>query len=59
MSYLSLKSIYLDRKAQIASLITIKVIIPDEYSGFTNAFLEYQALVLLKQTKLNQYAIKL
>ena len=55
----SLKSIHPNRKAQITSLITEKVIILDEYLDFANIFSEQQALVLLKQTKLNQHAIKL
>lgn len=32
--------IYLDKKAQIASLLTKKLAIPQEYSDFANIFLE-------------------
>ena len=52
-------SIYPDRKAQIASLLTKKVTIPDEYSDFVNVFSEKRALVLSERTNLNEHAIKL
>lgn len=40
------KSIYPNKKAQIAFLLTKKVIIPDKYLDFANIFLKQQALVL-------------
>ena len=46
-------------EAQIASLLTEKVTIPNKYSDFANVFPEEKALVLLKQTELNKYAIEL
>ena len=49
----------LAREAQIASLLTKKVKIPDEYLDFTNVFSEEKALVLSEGTKLNGYVIKL
>ena len=39
--------IYLDREAQITSLLTEEVKIPDKYSNFTDVFSEEKALVLL------------
>ena len=51
--------IYLDRAAQIAFLLTEKVRIPDEYSDFTDVFLEKKALVLPERNKLNEHAIDL
>ena len=51
--------IYPDREAQIASLLTKKVKIPDKYSDFTNVFIEETALVLPERTKLNEHAINL
>lgn len=56
---LALISIYLDRKAQIASLFTKKIMIPDKYSAFVNIFLEKKVLLLSEQIKFNEYAIKL
>lgn len=53
MFSLSLESIHLDKKAQIASLLTKEVTILDKYSDFTNVFLEQPDSVLLKQSKLN------
>ena len=51
--------IYSDRKAQIASLLTKEVKISAKYFDFSDFFSEEKASVLLKQTKLNQYPIKL
>ena len=51
--------IHPDREAQIASLLTKEVKIPDEYSDFTNVFSEEKALVLLKRIELNEYVINL
>ena len=51
--------IHLDRAAQIAFLLTEEVKIPDEYSDFTDVFLEEKALVLLERTELNEHAINL
>ena len=51
--------IYLDRVAQIASLLAEEVKILDEYSDFVNIFLEKKTLVLLERTKLNKHAIDL
>ena len=51
--------IHPDSEAQIASLLTEKVKIPDEYLGFTNIFSEEKALVLPKRTKLNVHTINL
>lgn len=49
--------IYLDKKIQIAFLLTKKVMILDKYSNFADVFSEKKVLVLLKQTNLNKYAI--
>lgn len=46
-------------KAQIALLLTKKVKITTKYLDFSNVFSEKKALVLLKLTELNQYAIEL
>ena len=43
----------------MASLLTKKVIILNKYSDFSDVFLEKKALVLLEQTELNKYTIKL
>ena len=51
--------IHPDRAAQIASLLTKEVKIPEEYSDFTDVFSEEKALVLPEQTEFNQHAIKL
>ena len=56
---LNLIPIYPAQKAQIALLVTKKVKIPTKYSDFSDVFLKEKALILLKITKLNQYAIKL
>ena len=49
--------IHPDRKAQIASLLTKEVKIPDDYSDFTDVFSEEKALELPKHTELNEHAI--
>lgn len=41
-------SIYPNRKTQIATQLTKKITIPDEYSNFADVFLEKMALVLLE-----------
>ena len=51
--------IHPDREAQIASLLTEKVKIPDEYSDFTNVFSKEKALVLPERIELNKHAIDL
>ena len=51
--------IYPDSKAQIASLLTEEVKIPDEYSDFTDVFSEEKALVLPERTEFNEHAIDL
>ena len=51
--------IHPDRAAQIASLLTKEVKIPEEYSDFTDVFSEEKALVLPERTEFNQHAIEL
>ena len=51
--------IHPDREAQIASLLTEEVKIPDEYSDFTDVFSEEKALVLPERTEFNEHAINL
>ena len=51
--------IHPDREAQIASLLTEEVKIPDEYSDFTDVFSEEKASVLLERTEFNEHAIDL
>ena len=51
--------IYLDREAQIASLLTEDVKIPDKYLDFTDIFSEKKALLLPKRIELNKYTINL
>ena len=51
--------IHPDREAQIASLLTEEVKIPDEYSDFADVFSEEKALVLPERTELNEHAIDL
>ena len=51
--------IHLDRAAQIASLLTEEVRIPNEYSDFANVFSEEKVLVLPECTKLNEHIINL
>ena len=48
-----------DRAAQIASLFSEEVRIPDKYSDFTDVFLENKALVLPERTELIEHAIDL
>lgn len=59
VSSLGLSSIHPARKAQIAFLLTQKVIILSEYSDFSDVFLEEKASELPEITNLNQHAIKL
>ena len=58
-SFNLVSGIHLDREAQIASLLTEEVKIPDEYLDFTDVFSEEKALVLAERTKLNEHAINL
>ena len=51
--------IYPDREAQIASLLTEEVKIPDEYLDFIDVFSKKKALVLPERTELNEHAINL
>ena len=51
--------IHPDREAQIASLLTEEVKIPDEYSDFIDVFSKEKALVLPERTELNEHAIDL
>ena len=51
--------IYLNREAQIASLLIKEVKILEEYLDFANVFSEEKTLILLERTKLNKYAINL
>ena len=51
--------IHLDSTAQIASLLTKEVKIPDKYLYFTDVFSEEKALVLPERIKLNEHAIDL
>lgn len=51
--------VHSDKIAQIAFLLTKKVMILDKYFDFTNVFSEKKILVLLEQTELNKHAIKL
>ena len=51
--------IHPDREAQIASLLTEEVKIPDKYSDFADVFSEEKALVLPECTDINEHAIKL
>ena len=61
MTFFSLNSmpIYPAREAQIALLVAKEVKIPTKYSDFSDVFLEKKALILPKDTNLNQYAIEL
>ena len=52
-------TIYSAYKAQIALLITKKVIILAKYADFANIFLKKLAEVLPEQTNINKHAIKL
>ena len=51
--------IHPDKKAQIASLLSEEVKIPDGYSDFADVFSEKKALVLPERTDINKHAIKL
>ena len=51
--------IHPDRAAQIASLLTEEVKIPDKYLDFTDVFSEEKALVLPEHIELNEHAIDL
>ena len=51
--------IYLDKEAQIASLLVKEVKISNKYSDFVDIFLEEKALVLPKHIKLNKHTINL
>ena len=51
--------IHPDREAQIASLLTEEVKIPDKYSDFADVFSEEKALVLPECTDINKYTIEL
>ena len=51
--------IRLDKKAQIASLLTKEVKISEEYSDFTNVFSEEKVLILPERTELNEHVINL
>ena len=53
------QGIYLDKKAQVTSLLIEKVKIPDKYSDFSNVFSEEKTLVLPERTKLNKHPIDL
>lgn len=49
----------LAREAEIALLLTEKVIMPIEYADFANVFLKESIKMLLERTDINKYAIKL
>ena len=60
MTFLNLAPrIHLDKAVQIASLLTKKVKILDEYSDFSDIFSEEKTLVLLECIELNEYIIDL
>ena len=52
-------SIHLERKAQLALLLTEEVTVPTEYSDFANVFLEKSAIIFPEQIGANNHAIKL
>ena len=52
-------TINLVRKAQIALLLAKKVTVPAKYLNIANVFLEESENVFLKQTGVNEYAIKI
>lgn len=56
---ISLMLTHLAKKAQIALLLTKKILILRGYSDFINVFYKHKALILLKIIKFNQYTIKL
>ena len=51
--------IHPDREAQIVSLLTKEVKIPEKYSDFTDIFSKEKTLVLPERIKLNEHAINL
>ena len=51
--------IHPDKVAQIASLLTKKVKIPDKYLDFADVFSKEKALVLHEHTELNKHVIDL
>ena len=51
--------IYPDKAAQIGSLLTKEITIPDEYSDFTDVFSKEKTLVQPKCTELNEHTIDL
>lgn len=58
VAYLGSKmTIYLAQKAQIALLITEKIIIPVEYSDYANVFSEKSAVELLEHFDINKHFI--
>ena len=59
VSFNLVPGIYLDKEAQIASLLIEKVKILDKYLDFTNIFSEKKALILPKRTELNKHAMNL
>ena len=52
-------TIYPAKKTKIALLLAKKVIVPAEYLGFVNVFLDKLANILSKQIRANEHAIKL
>ena len=52
-------TIDLARKAQIAWLLSGKVIVLPRYSDFAHVFLEKSANILVEQTGVNEHAIEL
>ena len=62
VSFLSIRSkmtIYLARKAEIASLLAEKITVPAEYSDFAKIFSKKSAKVFSKCTGINKYTIEL
>lgn len=51
--------VHLAKKAQIVFLLIKKVTILEKYFNFLDVFLKEKVLMLLKQTKLNEHAIKM
>ena len=56
---LVLVSVHPNKEAQIASLLTKKVKIPDNYSDFVDIFSKKKALILPKCIELNEHTIDL
>ena len=52
-------SIYPAREAQLTSLLTEEVTVPNEYLHFANVFLKKSANILAKQTGANEHTIEL